>query len=67
MFSAGEPVVTFPNCGGAQGSWDAGTQFNGGLIPHRPLCLRLDIAAVRDAMHLTRKIEVPLGRSASCP
>lgn len=64
--SAGEPVVTFPDCGGTQPSWDAGTQFNGSVLVRRPMCLRLDIAAVRGATRLTRKIAAPIGRGASC-
>jgi hypothetical protein len=66
-FSAGDPVVTFPNCGGTQSSWDAGTQFNGGLLVRRPMCVHLDITAVRGPARLTRQIAAPLGRGASCP
>jgi hypothetical protein len=65
-FSAGEPAVTFPNCGGTQGSWDAGTQFNGGLLVRGPMCVDLDIAAVSDATRLTWKIAASVGRGASC-
>ena len=63
--SAGEPVVTFPNCGGTHNSWSAGTQFNGGLLVRRPMCVHLDITAVRGSARLTRQIAAPLG--ASCP
>ena len=63
--SAGEPVVTFPNCGGTQSSWGAGTQFNGELLVRRPMCVHLDITAVRGSARLTRQIAAPLG--ATCP
>jgi hypothetical protein len=66
-FSAGDPVVTFPNCGGTQSSWGAGTQFNGGLLVRRPMCVHLDITAVHGSARLTRQIAAPLGRGASCP
>ena len=66
-FSAGEPVVTFPNCGGTHNSWSAGTQFNGGLLVRRPMCMHLDITAIHGPARLTRQIAVPLGPGASCP
>jgi hypothetical protein len=66
-FSAGEHVVTFPNCGGTQSSWGAGTQFNGALLVRTPMCVHLDITAVRGPARLTRQIAAPIGRSASCP
>lgn len=65
--SAGDPVVTFPNCGGTQSSWDAGTQFNGSLLVRRPMCLHLDITAVRGPARLAHQIAAPLGHGASCP
>lgn len=66
-FSAGEPLVTFPNCSGTQSSWAAGTQFNGGLLVRKPMCVDLDISAVRGATRLRQKIAAPIGRGASCP
>lgn len=65
--SAGEPVVTFPVCGGTHDSWAAATQFPGGLLVRRPMCVHLDISATRGSSRLTRQIAAPLGRGASCP
>jgi hypothetical protein len=60
----GEPVVTFRACrssGQGTASWSAATQFNGGIVVDRPLCVTLDVRIRGSA---TRRIRAAFARGA---
>jgi hypothetical protein len=63
-FDQGSAAVRFSACPGRARSWSAATQFNGGFIARKPVCLRLVVHAANGKA--ATSFSAPIGQGSPC-